>query len=72
MTASGACSIRGAHASRVVVAASRRNGLPCDGLPKHADVSEQRKLHEVRDGGTPPPTRGTRVLPGAAPRRVAR
>ena len=71
MMASDARSIRGTHASRVFVAASRRNELSRAGISKHAGVSEQRTLHEVRDSGTPPPTRGTRVLPGAAPHRLS-
>ncbi len=54
---------RGAHASRVLVAASRGDELP------HARIQSSRALPgsctaKVCFGGTPKPARGTRALPG--------
>ncbi len=55
---------RGAHASRVLVSASRRNELP--GGWQSADVRalNESRTTKVRRVGTTRPTRGTRVLPG--------
>ena len=57
---------RGAHASGVLVLASRQNALPAASSSK-VIVCPDRTPQEVRRGGTPRPTRGTRVLPGALP-----
>ena len=61
---SDAPELRGAHASRVLVAASRRDELPGTG-PSPCDVLSENTPPEVREIGTTSPTRGTRVLPGA-------
>jgi hypothetical protein len=59
----------GAHSSRVLVAASRRDELLMASVP-----SGTRGFHspvlEVRFGGTPKPTLGTSVLPGKRRVRV--
>src|SRR5207253_7165960 len=51
----GSAGCRVAHASRVLVSASRRNNL-CDNTKLES---------KVRDGGTPSPARETRALPGS-------
>ena len=55
--------VRGAHASRVLVSASRRNELPaaCGVMARDSRI---RRAGKVREGGTPSPARGTRALPG--------
>ena len=55
---------RGAHASGVLVSASRQNALPATSSREEC-VLPDRAPQEVREGGTPSPTRGTRLLPGA-------
>ena len=55
--------IRGARASRVLVAASRRDELPKTSKPERTSVSNHAPS-KVRFGGTPKPTLGTSVLPG--------
>ena len=57
-----AVSCRGAYASRVLVSASRRNELP-DAF-ESGDVFVKGTVSKVREGGTPSPTLGTRMLPG--------
>jgi hypothetical protein len=61
---------RGAHASRVLAKASRVRGL-WEGFGISAVVCGA-ALGEVRFGGTPKPTRGTRVLPGLVERGLAK
>ena len=55
--------IRGAHASRVLVLASRRNELS---IASDSDRARnfQRPSQKVREGGTPSPARETRAFPG--------
>ena len=55
--------LRVARASRVLVAASRRDELPETSSSDRTPVPK-RTLSKVRSGETPEPTRGTRVLPG--------
>ena len=56
--------IRGAHASRVLVSASRRNELSRACADKTGGRISVRSRREVHEGGTPSPTLGTSVLPG--------
>src|SRR5258707_7302026 len=62
---------RGAHASRVLVAAppARRAS---DGIRQSKRARLQHTAREVRFGGTPKPARGTRALPGFAVATLAR
>ena len=64
-TRDGSGSAWGAHASRVLVAASRRDelSLPCR---ISGAVTAIAALSEVRAGGTPAPARETRALPGGS------
>ena len=59
---------RGAHSSRVLVSASRRNELPST-LERRRDSLASRCVQKVREGGTPSPALGTSALPGISPRR---
>ena len=55
---------RGAHSSRVLVLASRQNELSRRDAARWHPHLHYATPHEVRVGGTPPPARGTRALPG--------
>ena len=61
----GRAVIRGAHPSRVLVVASRRDGLPASITSCGDDRRRWAAREEVRFGGTPKPTPGTGVFPGA-------
>src|SRR5437773_855303 len=63
--------LRGAYASRVLVSASRRNGLSELSL-RDWGRNGRRRVLKVRRGGTPRPTRGTRMLPGNLDPRTSR
>ena len=55
---------RVARASRALVLASRQDELPKPRASKTDQELRARRGREVREGGTPSPTRETRVLPG--------
>ena len=57
---------RGAYPSRMLVAASRRDELYDSLANGEDDLPRWPVPSEVRFGGTPKPTRGTRVLPGSS------
>ena len=62
---------REAHASRVLVLASRRNELPGASAIGDAMIFLKPTSKKVRTGGTPLPARKTRALPGNFPRHLS-